>query len=140
MIRVSNIHVPLSCSDDTLKKKVCRELKIHGSAIKSLSLYRRSIDARKKDNIYFLCSVDIELYSNENTAVKKCKNAAIVKPYSYEVPKWNGGTSPLVVGMGPAGLFAALILAQSGAKLRVFTAKSLYAAPVLAKPGNAAAN
>ena len=116
MIRVSNIHVPLSCSDDTLKKKVCRELKINDGAVKSLSLHRRSIDARKKDNIYFLCSVDIELYSNENAAVKKCKNASIVKPYNYEVPVWSGDSSPLVVGMGPAGLFAALILAQSGAK------------------------
>ena len=116
MIRVSNIRVPLSYSDDTLKKKVCRELKINDGAVKSLSLYRRSIDARKKDNIYFLCSVDIELFSNENAAVKKCKNAAIVKPYNYEVPTWSGDSSPLVVGMGPAGLFAALILAQSGAK------------------------
>ena len=116
MIRVSNLRIPLSYSSDTLKKKVCRELRISDSAVKSLNLYRRSIDARKKDNIYFLCSVDVELYTNENAAVKKCKNAAIVKPYSYEVPKWNGGTSPLVVGMGPAGLFAALILAQSGAK------------------------
>ena len=116
MIRVSNIHVPLSCSDDTLKKKVCRELKINDGAVKSLSLHRRSIDARKKDNIYFLCSVDIELFSNENAAVKKCKNASIVKPYNYEVPVWSGDSSPLVVGMGPAGLFAALILAQSGAK------------------------
>ena len=116
MIRVSNIRIPLSYSDDTLKKKVCRELKINDGAVKSLSLYRRSIDARKKDNIYFLCSVDVELYSNENAAVKKCKNAAIVKPYNYEVPTWSGDSSPLVVGMGPAGLFAALILAQSGAK------------------------
>lgn len=116
MIRVSNIHIPLSYSDDIIKKKVCRELKISDSAVKSLSLYRRSVDARKKDNIFFLCSVDVELYSGESAAVKKSKNASIVKPYRYEAPKWSGSASPLVVGMGPAGLFAALILAQSGAK------------------------
>ena len=39
-----------------------------------------------------------------------------MKPYTYDVPSWKGGCSPLVVGAGPAGLFAALILAQSGAK------------------------
>ena len=116
MIRVSNIHIPLSYSDDTVKKKVCRELKISESAVKSLSLFRRSVDARKKDNIYFLCSADVELFSGESAAVKKCRNASFVKPYSYEVPRWKGGSAPLVVGAGPAGLFAALILAQSGAK------------------------
>ena len=115
MIRINNIHIPLDYSEDTVKKKVCRELKIRDSAIKSVCLFRRSIDARKKDNIYFLCSVDAELFSNEAQAVKKCKNAALVKPYNYEIPDWKGGASPLVVGTGPAGLFAALILAQSGA-------------------------
>ena len=116
MIRVNNLHIPLSYNDDTLRKKLCRELKIKDSDIKSLSLFRRSVDARKKDNIYFLCSVDVELYSNENTALKKCKNAVNTEPYSYTVPEWKGTISPLVVGAGPAGLFAALILAQSGAK------------------------
>ena len=116
MIRVNNLHIPLSYNDDTLRKKLCRELKIKDSDIKSLSLFRRSVDARKKDNIYFLCSVDAQLYSNENTALKKCKNAVKTEPYSYTVPEWKGTISPLVVGAGPAGLFAALILAQSGAK------------------------
>lgn len=116
MIRVNNIRVPLSYTDDTVKKKVCRELKINDSTVKNISLFKRSIDARKKDNIYFLCSVDVELSSNESAVVKKCKNASLVKPYKYEVRDYKGDKSPLIVGMGPAGLFAALILAQSGAK------------------------
>ncbi len=116
MIRVNNIRLPLDYSNDTIKKNVCGMLKIKESALKSVCLFRRSIDARKKNSIYFLCSVDVELNSNEAAAVKKCKNAALVKPYSYNVPIWNGSVSPLVVGTGPAGLFAALILAQSGAK------------------------
>ena len=107
MIRVNNLHIPLSYNDDTLRKKLCRELKIKDSDIGTLSLFRRSVDARKKDNIYFLCSVDVELYSNENTALKKCKNAVKTEPYSYTVPEWKGTISPLVVGAGPAGLFAA---------------------------------
>ena len=116
MIRVNNLHIPIDYDDNTIKNKVCKELRIDKGAVKSVSLFRRSIDARKKDNIYFLCSVDVELSINENAVLKKAKNAVTVKPYEYKVDKWNGGASPVVVGMGPAGLFAALVLAQSGAK------------------------
>ena len=116
MIRVNNLHIPINYDDNTIKAKVCKELRIDKSAVKTVSLFRRSIDARKKDNIYFLCSVDVELNTNENVVLKKSKNAAAVKPYEYRLEKWKGGASPVVVGMGPAGLFAALNLAQSGAK------------------------
>ena len=116
MIRVNNLHIPLNYDDKTIRKKLCAELRIQESAIKTASLFRRSIDARKKDNIFFLCSVDVELNTNENAVLKKCRNAVKITPYRYEVPKWKCGASPLVVGMGPAGLFAGLILAQSGAK------------------------
>ena len=116
MIRVNNVHIPLDYDDAAVRKKICRELRIENSAVKSVSIFRRSVDARKKDNIFFLCAVDAVLNINEDAVLKKAKNAAKVKPYKYDVPKWNGGASPLVVGMGPAGLFAALILAQSGAK------------------------
>lgn len=116
MIRINNVHIPLDYSDETIRKKAAKELRIDINAIKSASIFRRSVDARKKDNIFFLCSIDIELNINEYSVLKKCKNAVKVTPYHYEVSKWTGGTSPLIVGMGPAGLFAALILAQSGAK------------------------
>ena len=116
MIRVNNLHIPLNYDDNLLRRKLCRELRIENSAIKSVSMFRRSVDARKKDNIFFLCSLDVELYGNEDSVLRKAKNAAKVKPYHYEVPVWEGSISPIVVGMGPAGLFAALILAQSGAK------------------------
>ncbi|MED9968719.1 MAG: hypothetical protein UFA98_01735 [Ruminococcus sp.] len=116
MIRVNNLHIPIDYDDNTIKHKVCKELRIDKSAVKSVSLFRRSIDARKKDSIYFLCSVDVVLNTNENAVLKKSKNASPVKPYEYRLEKWTGGASPVVVGMGPAGLFAALILAQSGAR------------------------
>lgn len=116
MIRVNNLRIPLDYDDSTIKSKVCRELRIDKSAVKSATLFRRSVDARKKDDVHFLCSVDVELNTNENKILKRAKNAVAVKPYEYRLEKWRGGASPVVVGMGPAGLFAALILAQSGAK------------------------
>ena len=115
MIRVNNLHTPLNYDDSAVRKKICRELRVENNAIKSVSIFRRSVDARKKDNIFFLCAVDVVLNTNEDAVLKRSKNASKVKPYKYEIPKWKGGASPLVVGMGPAGLLAALILAQSGA-------------------------
>ena len=115
MIRVNNVHIPLDYDDAAVRKRICRELRVDNSAVKSVSIFRRSVDARKKDNIFFLCAVDVVLNINEDNVLKKAKNASKVQPYTYDVPKWKGGASPLVVGMGPAGLFAALILAQSGA-------------------------
>ncbi len=116
MIRVNNIHLDLNYTDKTVKKAVARELRIDEKAIESCSIFRRSVDARKKDNIFFLASIDVSLGINEDKICRKCKNAVITPKYSYNAAKWHGGISPLVVGMGPAGLFAALILAQSGAK------------------------
>ncbi len=116
MIRVNNLHLPLDYNDETVRSVVSKELRIDKKAIKSVSMFRRSVDARKKDNIFFLCSVDAELSTNEDIILRKCKNATKVVPYEYKIKKWSGNSSPVVVGMGPAGLFAALILAQSGAK------------------------
>ncbi len=116
MIRVNNISVPLDYDNNTIINKVSRALRIPQSNIKSCSVFRRSVDARKKDSIHFLCTVDVTLQGGEDKVLRKAKNAVKTAPYRYDVPKWQGGVSPVVVGMGPAGLFAALVLAKSGAK------------------------
>lgn len=116
MIRINNIHIPLDYNDSIIRKKVAKELRIETAAVKNVSVFRRSVDARKKDNIYFLCSIDADLNVKEDNILKKCKNASKAAPYEYKTEKWRGGASPVIAGMGPAGLFAALALAQSGAK------------------------
>lgn len=115
MIRINNIQLPIDYTNESVRKKVVKELKIDKSCIKGCSIFRRSVDARRKDNVHFLASVDVELNIDENQICKKNKNTQIVKPYSYNQLKWHGGSTPLVVGAGPAGLFAALILARGGA-------------------------
>ena len=116
MIRLNNVKITLDCDDKTLKTAAAKELRIDCSSIESVSLFRRSVDARKKDNIFFLCSLDVSINGSEDKILKKAKNASKVKPYKYDVPHWQGGASPVIVGFGPAGMFAALVLAQSGAK------------------------
>ena len=118
MIRINNLKFPIDYNDELLKKRVAKELRIDENSIEKLSLFRRSIDARNKNDINFLISVDVFLNTNENKALSKAKSnkAKITDPYEYKLPaikKLN--TRPLVVGFGPAGMFAGLILAMSGA-------------------------
>ena len=117
MIRLSNIKLPLGYSDDDIRAVCAKELRVPIKAIKQASLYRRSIDARHKNDIHYTTSIDVTLSGNEQAALNKakCKNAAITEPYRYIplTPK-NKDKRPLIVGTGPAGLFCALTLAQSG--------------------------
>lgn len=116
MIRLNNITLSLDYNSKSVNKIVAKKLKVEQKAIKSCSIFRRSVDARKKYNIVFNAAVDVQLFNNEEKICKSIKNALIVKAEKYTIKQWTKSTSPLVVGMGPAGLFAALVLAQSGAK------------------------
>lgn len=116
MIRINNIHLPLDYDDKLIRKKVSKLCRINEKEIKSCTLFRRSVDARKKDNIYFQTTLDVELICDEQKICTHTQSAEIVVPYEYHIEKFGSCVSPLVVGMGPAGLFAALVLAQSGAK------------------------
>ncbi len=117
MIRLSNIKLPLGYTDEEIRRACARELRISENAIETAALYRRSIDARHKNDIHYVTCVDVSLNSSEKAALSraKSKNAVICEPYRYipPVPK-DPSKRPLIVGAGPAGLFCALILAQSG--------------------------
>ncbi|MGN0499039.1 MAG: NAD(P)/FAD-dependent oxidoreductase [Acutalibacteraceae bacterium] len=118
MIRINNIKLPVDYDDRTIQKRVCEELRCDRQAIDSVKLHRLSVDARKKSSVHFSASVDVKLNISENKVLGRCKskNAAIAQPYRYEPPKLANrlDTPPLIVGAGPAGLFAGLILAQAG--------------------------
>lgn len=117
MIRLSNVKLPLDYGDRDIVSACAKELRVPKEAILTASLYRRSIDARHKDNIHYITSVDVTLSISEQAALQKAKskNAVITEEYRYLplIPK-NKSKCPLIVGTGPAGLFCALTLAQSG--------------------------
>ena len=113
MIRVPEIKLPLDSTKQDLLFYTAKQMKIDAKEVQSIQLVKRSIDARNKQNIHFICTVDVTL-NRESVFMKHNKNSKIkyVIPYEYIIPATKTlETRPIVVGFGPAGMFAALILA-----------------------------
>ncbi|MBP3921950.1 MAG: FAD-dependent oxidoreductase [Ruminiclostridium sp.] len=119
MIRYSNITAPLEFNDGWLRLWLALKMKISVSDIKDITLVKKSVDARKKSDICFVLSVNISV-KNETDVLKKNKNnknISYIKKEKYLLPQTATlPKRPVVVGFGPAGMFAALYLAQSGVK------------------------
>lgn len=123
MIRVNQIKVLPQSGEQTLLKKVADILNIKPMYIEKLHIVKQSIDARKKPEIYLSFAVDVELAKElkgqEEKLIKRCKSnqVSLVTDKKYEFPK--PGTQqllhrPVIVGMGPAGLFCGYMLALHG--------------------------
>ena len=116
MIRVGGIRVSLDTDFGDLEKICEKKLRISRDKLISVRLAKKSVDARKKSDVHFLISLDIEA-RNEEKLLKVLKNASKHEQEEYKVPVVkNAGYRPVIVGFGPAGMFAALVLAMSGAK------------------------
>ena len=120
MIRIRDISMPPEHNPNQLWFEAAKLLRISNSEIRRLSIARRSVDARKKPNIQIIYSVDVEVKGSESKILKKsgCKRAAIAPVSVYRIPACQNQTGhrPVVVGFGPAGMFAALVLALAGRK------------------------
>lgn len=116
MLQVSNLRLPVDAGGDTLKYKAAQALGVRPSDILELALTRQSIDARKKTDVHLVCSVRVKLRDEEAVLRRAPKGVAPVREEPYVLPPLGRTSSlpPVVVGMGPAGLFAALTLAWAG--------------------------
>lgn len=117
MIRVSNIKAGLDVSAGELRRTV--ERLTGWRDIVSFRIARRSIDARSKRNIHFLYAFDVRVAGDEAeaVAVSLYKDVSLEPAEKYVPPVWRrAGLRPVVVGTGPAGLMAALALAEAGAR------------------------
>lgn len=115
MIRVNNIKVPLGFDFSNLKGICTGQLKIPEKSLISVMLSKKSVDARRKSDVHFIISLDISA-KGEQKLLKQLKNAVPVEEFNYKIPRVNAEKSPVIVGFGPAGMFAALVLAMAGAK------------------------
>ena len=118
MIRVQEIALPPGHEMEDLRREAARLLKLPQEKLRSMRLVRRSVDARKKPEVRFVYAVDVEVDGAEAAILRRsrCKKAAIVDPVRYIPPQLPQGADdrPVVVGFGPAGIFAALVLAMAG--------------------------
>ena len=118
MIRVNQLKLPVEHKQEDLKKKAARALRITPEQIERLEIRRRSLDGRKKPELFYSYTVDIKT-AREEQVLHRAKNsqAAICreKPYTFPKPGEEKLFSPPVIaGAGPAGLFAGLMLARAG--------------------------
>ena len=91
MIRINNVKLRLDYTQNDIEKAVLKELRIDKKAIDSISLFRRSVDARHKNDVHFIATFDVKLNTNENNAISKSKskNAIICDEYKYTIPYKN---------------------------------------------------
>ena len=118
MIRIRDIALPPEHNVNQLPFEAAQLLRIPNSKVRGLKIVKRSVDARKKPDVKIIYTVDVAVDGNEEKLVRKsgCKRASVAPVSYYKVPKCpvQPKKRPVVVGFGPAGMFAALILARAG--------------------------
>ena len=125
MLRITELKLPIELADtlvhqdDQIKSALLKRLEISESDLIRFSIFKRGVDARKSHAILYVYNLDVEV-KNEAKLLVKFKKDPHIKPApdtSYHfVAKAEHAPKPrpVIVGFGPAGIFAALILAQSG--------------------------
>ena len=115
MIAVSNLKLRPGEPEARLQALAAKALRIPEARITALTIRKKSLDARKKDDLHWVYTVGVETDENEDKLLRRCRQASRVQPYRYEIPAFDAPeTRPVVVGFGPAGMFAALVLAMAG--------------------------
>ncbi|MDO4743438.1 MAG: hypothetical protein Q4B04_05340 [bacterium] len=116
MILLKNLKFPLDTDFNNLIGETAKILMINEKSITKTKLYKKSIDARDKDNIFFCCSVLID--GNKPAIIKHAKKYSpqdfFEKPIIWHKPKILPKHRPIIIGFGPAGIFAAYTLAKAG--------------------------
>lgn len=120
MLRVTELKLPLHHPDEALPAAICKRLRITPRDLVRYSIFRRGHDARDRTRIQLVYSVDVTV-KNEATVLTRFRKDGNVQPtpdtryhFVSQGPGANETSRPVVIGAGPCGLFAGLILAQMG--------------------------
>ena len=117
MIRINQVKLPVEHTTEALHKKVQELLKYKGSM--DVEIVKRSLDARKKPQLFYVYMLDVTIpEKEERKLLKRCRGSQIQKvepvKYVFPVKHYEGQKRPVIVGMGPAGLFCGYVLAKAG--------------------------
>ena len=118
MIRLTQIKLPADHTPEALTKKAAKLLRVLPEEIKELHIRKRSLDARKKPELFYSYTVDVSVKKEAEILHKvKSPQVNLCKETRYQFPE-SGETAlkerPVIIGTGPAGLFCGLMLARHG--------------------------
>ena len=122
MIRITQLRLPVHHTDNQLREKIIKTLHIRPGELQSYTIARRSLDARDKSDIRYSYAVDVTLADGARPGRRiDGKKLISYDPQPYKIPRvslnahdTHGRAAPVIVGCGPAGLFAGLALARAG--------------------------
>lgn len=117
MLRITQLKLPVEHTPEQLRRKLLRAAHIKETELKTYTIRKRSLDARKKPELYYVYTIDFSTLNEERTFRLSKGKVQKVTEKSYCAPAH--GTEqlrgrPVVVGSGPAGLFCAYLLALEG--------------------------
>lgn len=117
-LKINNISLNIEETTEELKRKAAKKLKIDITDIQEINIIKESIDARKKDNIKFNYSINVKAL-REKEILKKINDKDVILEKEDKIEDFQFGniklnSRPVIIGLGPAGLFSALKLARNG--------------------------
>ena len=117
-IKINQFKVSIKNKDIPLKNLIEKKYHIFIRYINDVIVSKESIDARDKNNIFLVYNLIVDIDDSKYDLVKDNKFITIYddKPITLDYKKYNNGDRPVIVGFGPAGMFAALYLSRCGAK------------------------
>ena len=116
MIRINQIKLPVTHTAAQLEQKIRKILKFTADTPLKYQIIKKSIDARKKPDLFYVYSVDVET-ANEQKILKKVNdnNVMLTSKKKYILPEIKSPSAvPVIAGAGPAGLFCAYALMLEG--------------------------
>lgn len=113
MIRINNIKVPLKAGFADIKKSGAEKIGVPVQELKQCRLVKKSVDARHKNQIHHVCSIECQI-ENEIRFVNLQDVEAVTATEIFTLPERKNVSRPIVIGSGPAGMMAGLALAEAG--------------------------
>jgi uncharacterized protein len=118
LLRLINLKLPFHHSDAELRSATCAALQIEDADLLELQVFRRGYDARRKNAIVWLYTLHLRVADPNAVLARKPADVSEAPDTAYQFPALSAAIKraprPVVIGFGPCGLFAALILAQLG--------------------------